>query len=147
MPNIGSLLKEEIARLARRELRNETAQLKKASARHRAEIAALKRRIAALEKQLARALRRPASPPGDAPEPQGRSGPRYSAKGLPRLREKLGVSAAQLGRLLSVSAQTIYNWEAGKTRPRPAQIAALAALRGIGKREAAARLAGNAQSD
>jgi DNA-binding XRE family transcriptional regulator len=45
-----------------------------------------------------------------------------------------------MGTLLRVSAQTIYNWEAEKSRPRQEQLAAIAALRGLGKREAAAKL-------
>jgi len=44
MANIESVLKEEITRLARKEIRKETEGLKKASAQYRTEIAALKRR-------------------------------------------------------------------------------------------------------
>jgi DNA-binding transcriptional regulator YiaG len=65
---------------------------------------------------------------------------RFSAKGLVALRRRLGLSAADLGALMGVSAQTIYNWEAEKSRPRQQQLDAFAALRGIGKRQAAARL-------
>ena len=54
MPNIASVLKEEIARLVRRQFRGETENLKKASSRYRSDIAALKRRIEALEKQISR---------------------------------------------------------------------------------------------
>jgi len=36
---------------------------------------------------------------------------------------------------------TIYNWEHEKARPRKAQLAALVAVRGIGKREALKKLA------
>ena len=39
MPNIGSLLKEEIARVARKQLRGETQALKKAVASYRGQIA------------------------------------------------------------------------------------------------------------
>jgi hypothetical protein len=35
---------------------------------------------------------------------------------------------------------TIYNWESGNSRPRNEQLAALVAVRGIGKREAMAKL-------
>jgi hypothetical protein len=42
--------------------------------------------------------------------------------------------------LVGVSPQSIYNWEREASHPRPEQIGKLAALRGIGKREAAARL-------
>ena len=54
MPNIASVLKEEIARVARKQARGELAVLKKASAQHRADIAALKRRLSGLEQQLKR---------------------------------------------------------------------------------------------
>jgi DNA-binding XRE family transcriptional regulator len=45
-----------------------------------------------------------------------------------------------MGALLGVSAQTIYNWEAEKTRPRQEQLVAFAALRGMGKRQVTAKL-------
>ena len=40
MPNIASLLKAEIVRLARKEVRNEVGSMRKSSATHRREIAA-----------------------------------------------------------------------------------------------------------
>ena len=55
-------------------------------------------------------------------------------------RERLGFSAADYAKLVGVSPVTIYNWEHGKSRPRKEQLAALAAVRGIGKREALAKL-------
>jgi DNA-binding transcriptional regulator YiaG len=49
-----------------------------------------------------------------------------------------------MGTLIGVSAQTIYNWEAGKTRPRQNQLAAIAAIRKMGKREIKAQLSESA---
>ncbi len=54
MPNIASLLKTEISRVARKEVRADTLALKKAIGVYRAEIAALKRRTQALELELRR---------------------------------------------------------------------------------------------
>ena len=54
MPNIGTVLKSEISRIARKEVRGELLKLKKASAQYRSEIAALKRRAQSLEQQLGR---------------------------------------------------------------------------------------------
>ena len=65
---------------------------------------------------------------------------RFSAKGFATLRTRFGLSAADMGRLLGVSGQTVYNWEGRKSVPRKSQLAALAQLRGLGKREARARL-------
>lgn len=140
MPNIANILKEEISRLARKELRGETEHLKKASAQYRAEIAALKRRVAALEQQVSRIEKRAGKAPAVPVATEAASRVRFTAKGLRTLRQRLGLSVAEIATLLEVSAQTIYNWETETTHPRGQQVAAIAALRGIGKREAAARV-------
>jgi DNA-binding transcriptional regulator YiaG len=142
MPNIASVLKSEIARLARREVRAETDHLKKMSAQYRSDIAALKREVKSLQKQLksaARASGRPAR--SEAPE-AGDDGPRlrFSAKRLAAQRQKLGLSAQAFGALVGVTGQSIYKWESGTSRPRAAQLRAIAAVRSLGKREAQARL-------
>jgi hypothetical protein len=54
VPSITAILKNEIARVARKDLRVETENLKKASAQYRSEIAALKRRLITLEQQSRR---------------------------------------------------------------------------------------------
>ncbi len=55
-------------------------------------------------------------------------------------RRRLGLSAAQFGQLIGASGQSVYAWEQGKSKPHAKNLAAIAALRGIGKREAEARL-------
>lgn len=140
MPNIASVLKDEITRLARKELRSETENLKKASAQYRSEIAALKRRVAALEKQAGRVEKTVSqgSKPDAVAAPTTKS--RFSAKRLAAQRKKLGLSAGDMGTLIGVSAQTIYNWEAEKSRPRQSQLAAIVVVRGMGKKEIMSRL-------
>lgn len=143
MPNIASVLKEEIARVARKELKGDNLKLKKSSAQYRSEIAALKRRLQALEQQVAklsRAARRTAPAAAAAEEGDAATKLRFSAKGLKTQRQRLGLSAADVAALLGVSGQSIYKWEDGKTRPRASQLPAIATLRGLSKREAAARL-------
>ncbi|MDY0170038.1 MAG: helix-turn-helix domain-containing protein [Thermoguttaceae bacterium] len=65
---------------------------------------------------------------------------RFSSKSVRSQRRRLGLSAADYAKLVGVSPLTIYNWEKGKNRPKAAQLAALVAVRGIGKREALQRL-------
>jgi DNA-binding XRE family transcriptional regulator len=55
-------------------------------------------------------------------------------------RERLGLSADALAKLVGVSTQSIYNWEHGVTRPRQAQLTMLATLRRLGKRDVRTRL-------
>lgn len=139
MPNIANVLKAEIGRIARKEIRAETAALKKATSAFRAEIAALKRRAQSLERQL-RSVGKQSKPAGAVKETKSATAPRFSAKGLTSQRSRLGLSARECGLLLGTSAQSIYNWEEGKARPRTKHLAAIAALRSLGKKGARAHL-------
>jgi DNA-binding transcriptional regulator YiaG len=140
MPNFASVLKNEIVRLARKEVRKEVEGLKTASTHYRSEIAGLKRRVADLEKKHVRIEK--TGPRKVTPEAGGEEATRlrFSAKRFATQRQKLGVSAKDMGTLLGVSAQAVYNWETGKSRPRQQQLAAIAALRKLGKRQAMAQL-------
>lgn len=135
MANVASVLKEEITRLARKELRSETEGLKKASAQYRAEIAALKRRMATLEQQVLRLEKSPTKSPEVKANPEAATSARFVAKGFKTLRQRLGLTAEVIGALLGVSAQTIYSWEAGISKPRQQQMVRIVMLRGMGKRE------------
>src|SRR5262250_1901336 len=136
MPNIGAILRDEISRICRRDTRRQIQPIRKASAGYRREIAALKRQLQELQRKTG-ALARQAERSGQASAQAVVAEPpqRFVAKGLRSLRTRLGLSAPDLGRLVGVSDQTIYNWELKRTAPRKSQLAALAALRSIGKRE------------
>ena len=140
MPNIGALLKQEITRLSRREIRGEVQATRKASAQFRKHIAALRRQVEILERQVALIQRRVLATPSVVKSNSALRNVRFVAKGLKSQRIRLGLSAADYGSLVGVSAQSIYNWEQGHASPRPAQLKVIAALRGLGKRDARERL-------
>jgi DNA-binding transcriptional regulator YiaG len=141
MPNVGTALREEILRLSRRECRGQVNPTKKATARHRREIAELKRQVTQLQRQVSLLARKTLNASA-VPATTATTRPvRYTVTGLRAQRARLALSAEDFGKLLGVSAQSVYNWEHEKARPRAEQLAKLAALRGIGKREAKARLA------
>lgn len=146
MPNIASAFKSEVSRVARKEVRVETQALKKSAATYRSDIAALKRRTATLEQQLRGLLK----PNGKATSLASASAPsevtpsktgRFSAKGFKAMRQRLGLSVTNAARLLQTSPQSIYNWEDGKIRPRAAYLPAITALKAMGKKEVAERVA------
>jgi DNA-binding transcriptional regulator YiaG len=132
--------------LARKEVRKEVEGLRKASAQYRSDIANLKRRVAALEKQQARIAKKGLGKVAPVTEGEASTRFRFSAKRLAVWRQKLGLSAGDMGMLIGVSGQTVYNWEAGKSRPRQQQLAAIAAVRGLGKRQIKAQLEQSAAS-
>jgi DNA-binding transcriptional regulator YiaG len=141
MPNIGVLLKSEITRLSKKTAKAYVQPLHGSVAAHRRSLAAMKRQIAALEKEIAQ-LRRAGGKgsvakarSNDAETVNGGAPLRFQARGLRSLRSRLGLSAEDFGKLAGVSGQSVYNWESEKTVPRRSQLAALAKLRGLGKRE------------
>ena len=139
MPNLASMLKTEITRLARKEIKVAMDPIRKAYAGQRKEIAELKRQVASLQRDL-KASSKPSKVSEGVAEASTR-GTRFVPKGLKSLRARLGLSASEFGRLIGASGQSVYNWETGKAVPRASQQAALAAIRGMGKREASKRLA------
>ncbi|EHR72069.1 hypothetical protein BurJ1DRAFT_3260 [Burkholderiales bacterium JOSHI_001] len=145
MPNIASILKAEISRVARKEVRAEVQALKKSTSTYRSEISALKRRIQELEQNLRRLGKTKPTPKTEAASETDQN-LRFSAKGLASTRKRLGLSAQECGLLVGASGQSIYKWELGKARPRASNLPGLVALRTMGKKEAAQRLAtlGNA---
>ena len=140
MPNIAVTFRQEITRLARREIRSQTRGLRRASAQFRRDIAELKRRASELKSEVARLERRVGK--DVAPQVAGADSAkvRFTAKGVISQRKRLGISAAAYGKLIGVTGHTIYKWEHGTSRPRRAQLTALASLRRLGKREALARM-------
>ena len=147
MPNIGTVLREEIVRLARKEVRRETLSMQKASSQYRRDIAALKRQVTRLERQVSLLENQVlAKPPEPAPAKTD-SRVRFTAKGLRSQRKRLGLSAADYAKLAGVATQTVYSWEREATRPSKDQTTVLAALRSMGKLEAAARLQHIAKQD
>ena len=140
MSNIAAILKQEITRLARKEARTLTKPLQRAVAQFRRDVAELRRRNAKTQLELKRIKRLD----GDAATPtqdgEGEARARFSVASVKSQRRRLGVSAMEFGKLIGVTGHTVYMWEHGASRPRASQLAALAAVRQMGKKAARARL-------
>ena len=158
MATLSTALREAVGTLAKRELRRQTASSVKALARCERDLAALKGQVQGLRRELsslpppspesagARKKSRQVASPQPASKVSTPSAGRLprgqlSSEALKAHRERLGLSAERYGKLIGVSGLTIYHWERGKTRPRRSSIDAWTAVRRLGKREAATRLA------
>ncbi len=140
MSNFVKAMKDEIRRLAKREIKVEIGSTKRAVIQYRRDIAKLKRLLGEQAKKIALLQKRAAKQADNSAEEAG-DHVRFSPRSVKAQRTRLGLSAFDYGRLVGVSPLTIYAWEQGKSRPRRAQLAALVAVRGIGKREAVKQLA------
>ncbi len=143
MPNIAAVLREEIVRLARKELRATVGPLKKRVAELTRSNAALKKAIPALEREVARLskeaeARQIQSIRAGAKELKGvRIGPRS----IGAQRKRIKLTREEFAKLAGVSANTIYLWETGGVSPREKSRGVLVGLRKLRAREAKKLLA------
>jgi DNA-binding transcriptional regulator YiaG len=147
MTTFASSLKKEIARVARKELKDELGALRKASASYRTEIAALKRQVRELQVALRQTSRRAdkalhtvaPDEPADAPK-RGRRAV-FSAERFKAQRERLGLTQKDMAAYLGTSTLSVWKWETGQVTPRARFLPAILGLRTAGKREVLEQLA------
>ena len=152
MTTFADSLKKEIARVARKEMREEMGALRKTSLIQRAEIAALKKQLKAVQSQVSRLGRArpeparaaaPATSAASAVLARGKPGRKvvFTAERLKIQRARLGLTQEQMARLLGVSSLSIWKWESGGATPRASRVPKILQLLALGKREALARVA------
>lgn len=151
MTTFAETLKNEIARVARKELREEITALRKLGATQRSDISALKKEVKSLQssvKRLEKLRVAPSSsdssarssstakPSSDAP--RGKPGRKvtFTAQRLKDQRARLGFTQEQMARLLGVSSLSIWKWESGGAAPRAARVPEILEKIAVGKREA-----------
>lgn len=149
MTTFAESLKKEIARVARKELRDELAVLRKTALSQRAEVAALKKQLKDMQSQLNRLGKLRTEPQGASgvavvrpAAPRGKPGRKvvFTAERLKTQRARLGLTQEQAARLLGVSSLSIWKWESGGAVPRASRVPKILQLLALGKREALARV-------
>lgn len=134
MPNIATVLKDEITRLARKEIRQQVDPLRAQVLAQRKAIAALKSEVERLQRDVVRLAK--GAPKGVAVKASSNDSgkqSRYSGALLRKLRERLGLSRDAFAPLLGASSQALYNWEQTETRPRQEFLDKIALIRGLSK--------------
>jgi DNA-binding transcriptional regulator YiaG len=150
MPDIARVLREEVQRLAKRQVKAGLAPLKRDNVRLKKHVANLRRELTALTRTsrelLAKVTAVVATKETEVATERAAT-LRPTSKSLARLRRRLGLTQVEFGKLLGVSGQAVLNWESkgSRVRMRSANLAALAGIQTIGKREARRRLEGIGQ--
>ena len=136
MGKMESSIREEIGRLARREIRKAVGPVLKERARLKGQIADLKKAVQDMEKSVAPLVRdRKASRPKLRATDEEVQAARLSGGLIRKLRKRLGLSQEELGLLADVTRGAVVGWEMGRSRPSAASRSAIVALRKLGKRE------------
>lgn len=130
--NLAATFKAEIIRLARKEVRAQTEELRKSVVAMRSEIATLKRRLKESERS-ATSRRKIVSPLAAKREGVEGGQLRFRADGYATMRARLGLSASDMGLLTGVSGQTVYTREQGAKPRSDEELVAISRLRGMSK--------------
>ena len=131
MGKMEATLRDEIARLARKEIRSALGPMNKQVKEMRKALRELSR--------TARELRRGPAPTQKSitleVSKEELAAARITARWIKNLRKKLNLSQGQLAQLLGVSLSAIGAWEYGRAKPGGSNQAALIALRKLGRRQ------------
>ena len=154
MPNLATLLKEEISKIVRKEVQDQVRELQKTVRGQRDALARLEKQSGPAKAKAAAkpAAAKPTAAKPTAAEPTAaepvakvRKAPagtgdkrkqiRISPNTIKKHRRRLKLSQAELGELLNVSTNTVLRWEAGTSKPRSKHLPGLGQLRSMGLRE------------
>ena len=149
MPSIATLLREEISKIARKEVQDQVRELKQTVREQRDAIARLEKQIGPAKAKAATksaatksAAAKPAAAKSAAAKPAAKASAgdrrkqlRIAPNTIKKHRKRLKLSQAELGEILNVSTNTVLRWEAGTSKPRRKHLPGLDQLRTISKRE------------
>ncbi len=133
MAKIESVIKAEIVRLAKREMRSAFLPLKREVRQMTIRVSSLSKGIASLNR-LAKEVHLEEGKPKLEASPDEVRASRISPERIRSLRKKLGLSQREMGLLTGASLGAVMSWEKGKFKPRGEKKTALVALRKLGKR-------------
>lgn len=137
MGKIESTIKEEIMRLAKKEIKVFFSPLASEVRAMKKKLSSLSKTVSSLDRWTREKIRQDEK---DKLMLKANAGEikksRFTPQRIRNLRQKLGLSQKALAILTEVTIGTVGAWEKGKFGPRADKKAALIALRKLGKREA-----------
>jgi DNA-binding transcriptional regulator YiaG len=135
MPTLAATLRQEVRRLAAREIRGTQRVLRRVQ-KHvrtlRSSARATRRGLEKLDRRLARLGARVVATRRGAREERG--GRRMAPEAIRAFRDRLGMSRREFSALVGVSPGSIFGWESGRTIPRGHSVTRLVELKSRGVR-------------
>jgi len=137
MGKVEGIIKSEIVRLAKREVRKISVPVGRDVHALKITVSQLRKTVSGLERFAVlqqKALEKEGVPLKATPEEVKMS--RFSPRLIRSLRERLGLTQKEMATLAGVTIGAVYQWESGKFEPRGEKKTVLVALRRLGRREA-----------
>jgi len=141
MGKLEFIIKSEIQRLAKREVRSTFRPLRKEVWGMKIKLSNLIKNFAVLDRLAKEASKGKSTEPKLEVSAEEVKASRLTPDRIRGLRKKLGISMRELGILTGSSLGAVLLWEKGKFKPRGDKKAALVALRKIRKRDVRKMLA------
>jgi DNA-binding transcriptional regulator YiaG len=135
MAKIESIIKSEIQRLAKHEVRSVFLPLRREVWGLKLKLSNLIKNFTVLDRFAKEISKAKSTEPKLEASPEEVKASRLTPERISGLRKKLGISQRELGILTGASLGTVASWEKGKFRPKGEKKAALVALRKIRKRD------------
>ncbi len=136
MGKVEAIIKSEIVRLAKREMRKVTTPLKKDVWTLKNAVSQLRKTMLDLERFIALQRKEWEKKPPLKAAPEEVETSRLSPRLIRSLRRRLGLSQRDLARLAGVTPLAVYQWENGVFKPKKEKRGVLVALRKLGRRDA-----------
>ena len=136
MGKVEGIIKSEIVRLARREIRKISVRLGRDVRFLKSGVSQLRKTVLTLQRITAsqqKELEKGKTPLGATPEEVKES--RFSSRLIGSLRRRLGITQKELAILTGVSVGAAHLWEIGQFKPSMKKKAVMVALRKLGRRE------------
>jgi len=141
MAKIESIIKSEIQRLAKHEVRSVFLPLRREVWGLKLKLSNLIKNFIVLDRFAKEISKAKSTEPKLEASPEEVKASRLTPERIAGLRRKLGISQRELGILTGASLGAVASWEKGKFRPKGEKKAALVALRKIRKRDVRKMLA------
>jgi DNA-binding transcriptional regulator YiaG len=145
MAKLESIIKSEIQRLAKHEVRSVFLPLRRDVWGMKLKLSNLIKNFTVLDRLAKEISKANIAEPKLEASPVEVKASRFTPERIRRLRMKLGISQRELGILVGATIGAVLSWEKGKFKPRGEKKAALVALRKVRNRDLKKMLAEKAE--
>jgi DNA-binding transcriptional regulator YiaG len=141
MGKLEGIIKDEIIRLAKRELRMKFVPLRRDVRLLKITASQLRKSVLSLQRVVSQQEKQMGTKPVPEVTPEDMKKARFSPRLIKSLRKHLGVSQREMAKLAGVTVGAVFLWEKGIFEPRDDKKKVLVGLRKLGRQSARKLLA------